>query len=79
MAVGIGEKFLQNWTRRIGDAFFKRLPCADKHLHRYRAEFDFRYSNRIGLGVDDQDRADTAIWNMVGKRLTYRQSPSHSE
>jgi hypothetical protein len=42
------------------------------HLHRYLAEFDFRYSNRIGLGVDDQDRADKAIRGMVGKRLTYR-------
>jgi hypothetical protein len=27
--------------------------CAEKHLHRYLAEFDFRYSNRIGLGVND--------------------------
>jgi transposase-like protein len=53
--------------------------CKEKHLHRYLAEFDFRYSNRIALGVDDQDRADKAIRNMVGKRLTYRQSPSHHE
>ena len=27
--------------------------CAEKHLHRYLAEFDFRYNNRIALGVDD--------------------------
>jgi hypothetical protein len=47
--------------------------CSEKHLHRYLAEFDFRYSNRIALGVDDQDRADKAIMGMVGKRLTYRQ------
>jgi transposase-like protein len=46
--------------------------CSEKHLHRYLAEFDFRYSNRIALGVDDQDRADKAIKGMVGKRLTYR-------
>jgi hypothetical protein len=46
--------------------------CSEKHLHRYLAEFDFRYSNRIALGVDDQDRADKAIRGMVGKRLTYR-------
>jgi len=50
--------------------------CKEKHLHRYLAEFDFRYSNRIALGVDDQDRADKTIKGMVGKRLTYRQSPS---
>jgi hypothetical protein len=27
--------------------------CSEKHLHRYLAEFDFRYSNRIRLGIDD--------------------------
>jgi hypothetical protein len=53
--------------------------CSEKHLHRYLAEFDFRYSNRIWVGVDDQDRADKAIRGMVGKRLTYRQSPDHVE
>jgi transposase-like protein len=50
--------------------------CSEKHLHRYLAEFDFRYSNRIALGVDDQDRADKMILGVVGKRLTYRQ-PDH--
>ena len=28
--------------------------CAEKHLHRYLAEFDFRYNARMALGVDDQ-------------------------
>jgi hypothetical protein len=46
--------------------------CDEKHLHRYLAEFDFRYSNRVALGVDDQGRADKTIKGMVGKRLTYR-------
>src|SRR3954454_24430652 len=32
--------------------------CREKHLHRYLAEFEFRYSNREKLGVDDTDRAD---------------------
>ncbi len=27
--------------------------CSEKHLHRYLAEFDFRYSNRAALGVND--------------------------
>ena len=31
--------------------------CNEKHLHRYLAEFDFRYSNRVALGVDDKERA----------------------
>src|SRR6266404_7244189 len=31
------------------------------HLHRYLAEFDFRYSNRIKLGIDDTERARRVI------------------
>lgn len=46
--------------------------CSEKHLHRYLAEFDFRYSNRVKLGVDDAMRADRALKGIVGKRLTYR-------
>ena len=46
--------------------------CAEKHLHRYLSEFDFRYSNRIALGVDDVARSDRALKGIVGKRLTYR-------
>jgi transposase-like protein len=48
--------------------------CAEKHLHRYLSEFDFRYSNRIALGVHDGERADLAIKGAAGKRLTYRQA-----
>jgi hypothetical protein len=46
--------------------------CSERHLHRYLAEFDFRYSNRVRLGVDDVERSDRAIRGVVGKRLTYR-------
>jgi len=49
--------------------------CSEKHLHRYLAEFDFRYSNRVRLGVNDVARADRALKGIVGKRLTCR--PSH--
>jgi hypothetical protein len=49
--------------------------CKEKHLHRYLSEFDFRYSNRIALGVDDIARADLALKGVVGKRLTYRATP----
>jgi transposase-like protein len=45
--------------------------CAKRHLHRYLAEFDFRYSNRVALGVNDVARADTLLAGIVGKRLTY--------
>jgi hypothetical protein len=48
--------------------------CAEKHLHRYLSEFDFRYSNRIALGVNDGERADIATRGAAGKRLTYRQA-----
>jgi transposase-like protein len=48
--------------------------CAEKHLHRYVAEFDFRYSNRVALGCDDQERADRLLRGIVGKRLTYRRT-----
>ncbi|WP_293680056.1 IS1595 family transposase [uncultured Phenylobacterium sp.] len=46
--------------------------CYKKHLHRYLAEFDFRYSYRVALGVDDSQRAIRALQGVVGKRLTYR-------
>jgi transposase-like protein len=46
--------------------------CSEKHLHRYLAEFDFRYNNRIALGIDDKDRANELAKGIVGKRLTYR-------
>jgi transposase-like protein len=47
--------------------------CAEKHLHRYLAEFDFRYNHRIRLGFNDGERAAIAIKGAEGKRLTYRQ------
>ena len=46
--------------------------CSEKHLHRYLAEFDFRYNNRVSLGVADKERAERALKGVAGKRLTYR-------
>jgi hypothetical protein len=46
--------------------------CAEKHLHRYLAEFDFRHNNRSALGVSDYMRAELLAKGIVGKRLTYR-------
>ena len=45
--------------------------CGEQHLHRYLAEFDFRYSNRVKLGVNDEARANRALIGVAGKRLTY--------
>jgi len=44
------------------------------HLKRYLAEFDFRYNERIALGVDDTERTMRALRGIAGKRLTYRDS-----
>jgi hypothetical protein len=52
--------------------------CDERHLHRYLAEFDFRYSNRIALGVDDVERTERAIVGVTGKRLTYRTTRSQA-
>jgi transposase-like protein len=50
--------------------------CREKHLHRYLAEFDFRYNSRSALGVNDEARAERALKGIVGKRLTYRTTHS---
>ncbi len=46
--------------------------CSEKHLHRYVAEFDFRYSNRAKLGVDDTERTTRIVRGAKGKRLMYQ-------
>jgi transposase-like protein len=69
----------QNHTNTIEGFFsvFKRgmkgvyQHCGHNHLNRYLAEFDFRYNNRVALGMDDVARADKLLKGVVGKRLTY--------
>ena len=46
--------------------------CGERHLHRYLAEFEFRYNNRVALGCNDADRADELLQGIIGKRLTYQ-------
>lgn len=56
--------------------------CKKSHLHRYLAEFDFRYNNRgdrpktkkrpAREGFDDVERTDTLLRGVVGRRLTYQ-------
>ena len=48
--------------------------CDEKHLPRYLTEFDFRYSNRVALGVNDVLRTMRAIKGAEGKRLTHRRT-----
>jgi hypothetical protein len=45
----------------------------DELLHRYLAEFDFRYNNRSGLGVEDNERSEKAVGGAAGKRLFYQE------
>ena len=46
--------------------------CDERHLHRYLAEFDFRYNNRVALDINDSERTDNILGNVSGKRLTYQ-------
>lgn len=46
--------------------------CGEDHLHRYLAEFEFRYNNRAALGCNDRDRSEAAVKGIIGKRLTYK-------
>lgn len=48
--------------------------CGEQHLRRYLAEFDFRQNHRTKLGFDDTMRAEIALQNINGKRLTYRRT-----
>jgi len=53
--------------------------CGKQHLHRYLAEFDFRYNNRKYFGIDDTDRAAILLAGVVGKRLTYQRTDKEEE
>jgi transposase-like protein len=67
------EGFFSILKRGIYGCYFH---VSEAHLHRYLAEFDFRYSNRAALGVDDAARTEQAVLGAVGKRLTYRTARS---
>lgn len=53
--------------------------CAEHHLHRYLAEFEFRYSNREANGFNDGERSVEALKGIVGKRLTYARPDEQSQ
>lgn len=75
-----GEPHIHTNTVEGAFSIFKRgmkgvyQHCAEKHLHRYLAEFEFRYSHRTGVGVNDGDRSALALGGIVGKRLLYADS-----
>jgi transposase-like protein len=67
-----GDRIISTNTVEGYYSIFKRgmkgvyQHCSEKHLHRYLAEFDFRYSNRVRLGVDDVERTIRAVKGIVG-------------
>ena len=51
--------------------------CGEAHLHRYLAEFSFRYNRRAALKISDAERAADILRGARGKRLMY-QRPSET-
>lgn len=70
MHINTAENFFSILKRGITGTYHS---VSEAHLHRYLAEFDFRYNARSGLGVEDAERAARALKGAEGKRLTYRQ------
>jgi transposase-like protein len=76
--VDLNDRTIHTNTVEGAFSIFKRgmkgvyQHCGEQHLHRYLAEFEFRYNNRIANGVDDRQRARNAVAGIVGKRLTYK-------
>jgi len=78
--VDLNDRTIHTNTVEGAFSIFKRgmrgvyQHCAEHHLHRYLADFEFRYNNRIANGVDDRARAVEAVKGIAGKRLTYKSS-----
>jgi transposase-like protein len=78
---GIGEYVRGDAHSNTVEGYFSVLKrgitgvyhhVSEAHLKRYLAEFDFRYNNRMSLGVNDGERTANALRGIEGKRLTYR-------
>ena len=63
------ENFFGTFKRGMVGTYHK---CEPQHLQRYVTEFEFRFNNRIAIGIDDTMRAEQALKQINGKRLTYR-------
>jgi transposase-like protein len=68
--VNSAENYFSIFKRGVIGTFHH---ISEAHLHRYLAEFDFRYNNRSGLGVEDNERSEKAINGAAGKRLFYQE------
>jgi transposase-like protein len=65
------ENFFSIFKRGIVGTYYH---VSEAHLHRYAAEFDFRYNHRSALGYSDMDRTEAMMRQIGGKRLTYRRT-----
>jgi transposase-like protein len=70
VSTNAAENYFSIFKRGVYGTFHS---ISDAHLHRYLAEFDFRYNNRSKLGVEDAERAAKTLKGAEGKRLTYYQ------
>jgi transposase-like protein len=76
--VRLSDRFVHTNTVEGFFSVFKRgmkgvyQHCGHHHLNRYLVEFDFRYSNRVKLGINDSQRAEKLLRGVVGRRLTYK-------
>jgi transposase-like protein len=64
------ENFFSILKRGVVGTYHHWSKC---HLHRYLAEFDFRYNTK---DISDRERADLSLIGSFGKRLTYRRTAS---
>ncbi len=69
IGINASENFFSIVKRGIVGTYHS---VSEAHLHRYLAEFDFRYNNRSKLGCEDAERMNRAIGGVTGKRLRYR-------
>jgi transposase-like protein len=69
--VNSAENYFSIFKRGVIGTFHH---VSEQHLHRYLAEFDFRYNNRSGLGIQDKERVSKIAAGITGKRLTYRRT-----
>jgi transposase-like protein len=73
--VNCSENFFSVFKRGMKGIY---QHCKKQHLHRYLAEFDFRYNHRSGKGTDDPARAEKVLEGVVGRRLTYETTRSQT-
>lgn len=75
--LGVTYKTAWFMAHRIREAMKEDVKSSgpiggEAHLHRYLAEFDFRYNRRAALKISDAERAEDLLRMARDKRLTYR-------